>query len=517
METKPLLSSKLKGDPRLSPRQQQIMMEETNQQNYDSTTNNYSNRQDGEGGLASSKSSGRGKLRFNKRQQMKLKQQQQKIVQSPAAVGIYNSIFPSKRNNIHGHHHGKDDDAANTKNKSMQQLNSHAGNTSSMNIDTDKPPTTQPPPTSKSKHTQLYTILNPKSKSPQALLFQTTMATIIILDAIIYIISTEPQLQYLHQLFYIIEGVTSTIFLVELIARLVVCTEKKCYGKYGPIRGRWRYMYSFQGMIDSFATLPFFIELFTGIDLPTLTYLRVFRLIRITRTRSYTKAVDAVGRVLYFNREILHVAALLGLYLVVVTSVLMYYLRPQGVDVDGVDDISDFESIGSTMVLSIMMLTGQGGPSGKLPWYTQAIVLLTGIFSVAMFAIPASMLTWGFEAEAQRLGIKAKRRALAKRKGVVYRSDSSSSSGSSDGSSVSCIGDISTSDEEYMNIIGGEDDDESDNDGNILPTRIGGASGMSQTDASVDILQSLQTRIEQLELKVTDTNAKLDLILAKLE
>uniref|UniRef100_A0A7S2LZM1 Ion transport domain-containing protein n=2 Tax=Skeletonema marinoi TaxID=267567 RepID=A0A7S2LZM1_9STRA len=517
METKPLLSSKLKGDPRLSPRQQQIMMEETNQQNYDSATNNNSNRQDGEGGLASSKSSGRGKLRFNKRQQMKLKQQQQKIEQSPPAVGIYNSIFPSKRNNIHGHHHGKDDDAANTKNKSMQQLNSHGGNTSSMNIDTDKPTTFQPPPTStKSKHTQLYTILNPKSKSPQALLFQTTMATIIILDAIIYIISTEPQLQYLHQLFYIIEGVTSTIFLVELIARLVVCTEKKCYGKYGPIRGRWRYMYSFQGMIDSFATLPFFIELFTGIDLPTLTYLRVFRLIRITRTRSYTKAVDAVGRVLYFNREILHVAALLGLYLVVVTSVLMYYLRPQGVDVDGVDDISDFESIGSTMVLSIMMLTGQGGPSGKLPWYTQAIVLLTGIFSVAMFAIPASMLTWGFEAEAQRLGIKAKRRALAKRKGVVYRSDSSSSSGSSDGSSVSCIGDISTSDEEYMNIIGGEDNDESDNDGNILPTRIGGASGMSQTDASVDILQSLQTRIEQLEMKVTDTNAKLDLILAKL-
>jgi len=67
-----------------------------------------------------------------------------------------------------------------------------------------------------------------------------------------------------------------------------------------------------------------------------------------------------------------------------------------------------------------------------------------------------------------------------------------------------------------MNIIGGEDNDESDNDGNILPTRIGEASGMSQTDASVDILQSLQTRIEQLELKVTDTNAKLDLILAKL-
>jgi hypothetical protein len=274
------------------------------------------------------------------------------------------------------------------------------------------------------------------------------------------------------------------------------------------------YICSFQGLIDTLATLPFFIELLTGIDLPTLTYLRVFRLIRITRTRSYTKAVNAVGRVLYFNREILHVAALLGVYLVVVTSVLMYYLRPRGVnDVEAVDDISDFDSIGSTMVLSILMLTGQGGPTGKLPWYTQSIVLLTGIFSVAMFAIPASMLTWGFEAEAQRLGIKAKRRALAKRRGQVYTSDTSSSS-SSDSSSVSCLGDISTSDEEYMNIIGGGDEDKSDD-----------AKGRSQTsllsktdaiDAIQDLLQSMQIRIEQLEQKVTDTNSKLDLILAKL-
>ena len=75
----------------------------------------------------------------------------------------------------------------------------------------------------------------------------------------------------------------------------------------------------------------------------------------------------------------------------------MYYLRPQGDDVSLVDDASDFESISKTMVLSTLMLTGQGGPSGKLPWYTQLVVLLTGIFSVAMFAIPASMLTWGFE------------------------------------------------------------------------------------------------------------------------
>ena len=122
----------------------------------------------------------------------------------------------------------------------------------------------------------------------------------------------------------------------------------------------------------------------------------------------------------------------------------------QGDDVDLVDDASDFESISKTMVLTTLMLTGQGGPSGKLPWYTQLVVLLTGLFSVAMFAIPASMLTWGFEAEAERLGRRARDRAMARRNGQVYVSETSSSS--SESSDVSGYGDLSTSDEEYMRI-----------------------------------------------------------------
>merc|ERR1711862_1093757 len=79
-------------------------------------------------------------------------------------------------------------------------------------------------------------------------------------------------------------------------------------------------------------------------------------------------------------------------------------------------------------------------------------------FSVAMFAIPASMLTWGFEAEAERLGTKAKKRAMARRRGEVYVSETSSSS--SNASVLLGFGDISTSDEEYMNIIGGSENEE---------------------------------------------------------
>lgn len=207
--------------------------------------------------------------------------------------------------------------------------------------------------------------------------------------------------------------------------------------------------------------------------------------------------MEAVIRVFYFNKEIMIVAGLLAVYLVLLTSILMYYLRPRGDAAKMVDDMGDFDSIGSTMVLSLMMLTGQGGPSGDLPWYTQAVVLMTSLFSVAMFAIPASMLTWGFEAEAQRLGEKAKKKLMAQKRGEVYHDSTSSSS--SDDESAGGFGDISTSDEEYMNIIGGEDSDE-ESVGAINNT----------------ILTSLEERMTKLEATVAETNSKLDLILQKL-
>lgn len=183
--------------------------------------------------------------------------------------------------------------------------------------------------------------------------------------------------------------------------------------------------------------------------------------------------------------------------MVLFTSILMYYLRPQGDDAKMIDDPTDFQSIGSTMVLSLLMLTGQGGPSGQLPWYTQCVVLLTGMFSVAMFAIPASMLTWGFEAEAQRLGVKARKKMMARQRGEKYNDYTSSSS--SDNDSVEGYGDISTSDEEYMNIIGGEESEE-DGDG---------------VDNS--LLKSLEVRMTTLEASMVDTNKKLDLILQKMK
>ena len=86
------------------------------------------------------------------------------------------------------------------------------------------------------------------------------------------------------------------------------------------------------------------------------------------KTQSYAKAFDAVNRVVYYNSEILYVALMVCIFLVLFTSVLMYYFRPKNPV-----DAQDFESIAATMYLSTLMLTGQGGPDGDLPWYTKGL------------------------------------------------------------------------------------------------------------------------------------------------
>ena len=183
---------------------------------------------------------------------------------------------------------------------------------------------------SRTKKSFVYTMLNPRSNEWQAAFYKWFITIVIVADLLSFVISTEPDItEKQMEFFHVWEGVTSSIFLIEYMTRLVVVTESKKYGSMGMLWGRLRYMVTLNAIVDALSTLPFFLELFTGLDLPTLTYLRSFRLLRILKTNGFSEATRAVGRVVYYNSQILYVALLIGIGLILITSVLMYYLRPR--------------------------------------------------------------------------------------------------------------------------------------------------------------------------------------------
>mmetsp|Transcript_15636 Transcript_15636/g.29863 ORF Transcript_15636/g.29863 Transcript_15636/m.29863 type:complete len:487 (-) Transcript_15636:26-1486(-) len=377
----------------------------------------------------------------------------------------------------------------------------------------------------KSRHSFLYLMLSPHSRTWQAVAFRRFITLVIMTDLLLFIWSTDDAFTYLSDDFYrTAEGITSTIFLLEYIGRVYTVGEKKKYREMGPIRGRLAFMKTFAAVIDLVAALPFFLEIPTGWNLPTLTYLRFLRLFRILKSEDYVKALDAVYRVIYFNRQILYVATLVCLFLVLITSILLYYCRPRG---DRTNPL--FESLGSTMYMSTLMLTGGGAPDTEdLPFMTKAVVLLTSVFSVAMFAIPASMLTWGFEAEAERMAKKARKRALKRREMSKRGSTSFCSSSSSDYSS-----DGNTTDEEYFKLIAGVEEEEEEETPwmkeqrrkfNLADADMDGTLTLKeymklQEQAETNPLEPGQflMRLQALEVQVADNSSKLARILTLLE
>jgi hypothetical protein len=164
---------------------------------------------------------------------------------------------------------------------------------------------------------------------------------------------------------------------------------------------------------------------------------------------------------------------------------------------------------------------------------------LTSVFSVAMFAIPASMLTWGFEAEAARMAKATRQKSLRKAQRESGELPlSSSSSSSSDGDD-----DYST-DEEYLKIIAGEDGEETtetetpfmkelreaflkadtDTDGTLTlqefmrMKQAAHSSRATTTGGLTAVVDSnMSDRIQALEVKVDANNQKLDRILELLQ
>lgn len=326
-----------------------------------------------------------------------------------------------------------------------------------------------------------YSMMRSHSHSLRARVFRSIIVVLIVVNIITFVLDSD---KHIHEryigTFNVIEGVTSCVFMAEYCLRVWTIPESRRYRGSDPHVARMQFIFSLGSAIDLIAILPWFIERFAlcvcviggrgcDVQLPNFSFLRLFRLFRLLKAQPVLSAFDVVARVVYYNAEILLVALLICLVMILITSTLLFYLAPPG------DSHDDFSSIPATMYLSVMMLTGQGQPEGTLPWYTKLIVICTSIFSVAQFAIPASMLTWGFEQEAQRRikkNLEMQREQEDRvRRGLPRFAESSSSSDPNSDSSW----------EEYERIAAAadesdtEDDEEASKRGAKAPARGDGA------------------------------------------
>ncbi|MES1911027.1 MAG: hypothetical protein MHM6MM_003528 [Cercozoa sp. M6MM] len=240
-----------------------------------------------------------------------------------------------------------------------------------------------------------------EGRSRRAHFVQLFLLGCVLLNLVAFALSTEESLSHSTTL-QAIEIGTVAVFAFEYVLRCWCSVEDPRY----PGRHRfWQHVFSFGALVDLAALIAGITALILEHKFEAVgAWLRVLRVLNIFKADQLQAALRSVRRVLRRNRHVLAVGVIICLVLLVITSVLLYATW-------GDVDHDRFGSVPRASFYAVMLLTGQGLDNVEsLGLWMHVLVAVTSVFSVAIFAVPAAMLAWGFEAEAERLAARSQKR-----------------------------------------------------------------------------------------------------------
>jgi len=207
--------------------------------------------------------------------------------------------------------------------------------------------------------------------------FDLVIQALIVLSLITFMLETLPDLDArTKRVLSVIEVITVLIFTVEYLLRVIVADKKL------------RYVFSFNGLIDLLAILPFYIT--SGIDLRAIRIFRLFRLLRAFKFVRYSKAVRHFRLAIKEIKEELVLYLVLTLMLIFVASIGIYYFE------NGAQP-EKFKSVFHCMWWAISTLTtvgyGDVYPITLGGRIFTAIILLLGL---GLISVPSGLIASAF-------------------------------------------------------------------------------------------------------------------------
>lgn len=219
---------------------------------------------------------------------------------------------------------------------------------------------------------------------------------LIISNVLVVILETVPSLHDKYEtFFYYFDLISVIIFTIEYILRVWSCDHDPRYSH--TFFGRVKYMFSVEGLIDLLAILPFYVHVVVGLDLRMLRILRLLRFLRLFRLTAYMKSAKMIRNVFVKRASDLKLSVVLILILIIIASSVMYFAEHTA-------QPAVFSSIPATLWYAIVTLTTVG--YGDMIPVTIIGKVMTGVImlsGVAIFALPAGIITAGFLEEVQHL------------------------------------------------------------------------------------------------------------------
>lgn len=144
--------------------------------------------------------------------------------------------------------------------------------------------------------------------------FTLTIQSLIVVSLVTFSIDTLPDIsQNTKKYLRAIEVITVAIFTIEYLFRILI-SERKI-----------KFMFSFYGLVDLAAILPFYIA--SGLDLRAVRVFRLLRLVRILKLLKYSKAIDRFHRALVIAKEELILFGFVAAIMLYLSAVGIYYFE----------------------------------------------------------------------------------------------------------------------------------------------------------------------------------------------
>ena len=229
---------------------------------------------------------------------------------------------------------------------------------------------------------KIYAIIEPFSASNRWSTLYDYLMIVTIVASIIPLAFKEDT-----ALFFIIDKITVSLFIIDYILRLITA-DLKYHQK--TITSFLRYPFSFMAIVDLLSILPSIAMLNRGLKL-----LRIFRLIRacrifrVFRVLRYSKSFQTILAVFKKQKAALFAVMTLAIAYILISALIIYNVEP-----------TSFDTFFTAVYWATVSLTTMGyGDIYPVSTMGRLITMASSLFGIAIIALPSGIITAGYMKE----------------------------------------------------------------------------------------------------------------------